>query len=78
LKGLRYEKLEIKELRLSFEDPRRGRHSHPHHHHGHEHEHEHDERGPVRRLGEEIEEIGRRIADSVSRDDDDDDHRHHK
>jgi len=53
VKGLKYEKLEIKELNLHLADPR----PHVHRHGGH------DESAIVRLIGEEIEEIGRRMAD---------------
>ncbi|HEY6254154.1 MAG TPA: sialidase family protein [Candidatus Angelobacter sp.] len=73
VKGLKWEKIEIKELRLDLKDPRRrGRHEeHSHHEEHHHHKHESHERGGlVRRLGEELEELGRRIADSAQDDDD--------
>lgn len=69
--GLKYEKLEIKELRLDLVDPRRGHgeEHHEHHHKGHHHDKEH--LGAIRLLGEELEELGRRLV-SGSRDKDHD------
>jgi len=71
VEGLKYEKLEIKELRLGLADPRRegGKEKHEHHEH-HEH-HPKKHIGAIRRLGEEIEQLGRRLA-SASDDKDDD------
>lgn len=64
LKGLKWERIEIKELKLALKDPRaRG------HHQKHDHKESHERGALVRRLGEEIEELGRRIADSVDDDD---------
>ena len=66
----KYEKLEIKELRLDLVDPRRrhGDEHHEHHRKGHHHDKEH--LGAIRLLGEELEELGRRLVFG-SRDKDD-------
>jgi hypothetical protein len=69
IEGLKYERLEIKALKLDFEDPRSERHFRKH---GHEEHHE-EKGGVLRRLGEELEEIGRRLVSAS----DDDDHEHH-
>jgi len=80
VEGLKYEKLEIKALRLDLVDPRREHGEDRHEHHGHhEHDHKrelhHEKRhlGAIRRLGEEIEELGRHLA-SASGDEHDDEH----
>jgi hypothetical protein len=71
IEGLKYEKLEIKALKLDFEDPRSERRRRSHGHAKDHHEEKHG--GVLRQLGEEIEELGRRLA-SASRDDEDNCH----
>jgi hypothetical protein len=72
VEGLKYEKLEIKRLRLDLVDPRRehGHHGRHEHHDGEEHAKK-KHLGAIRRLGEEMEELGHRLV-SVSDEDRDD------
>lgn len=74
VEGLKYERLEIKELRLDLVDPRREREEERREHHHEEHlehkEHHHDrKRLAIRRLGEEIEDLGKRLV-SLSEEED--------
>jgi hypothetical protein len=68
---LKYEKLEIKELRLDLVDPRHEREEAKHEHEGPHHRKKHI--GAIRRLGEEIEALGRRLASASGERDDDKD-----
>lgn len=70
LEGLKYERLEIKKLKLDFSDPRRERHERKHEPEKEAHR-TGKHSGALRRLGEEIEEFGRRLA-AASGDDDED------